>query len=39
MPSLALAVQGVILNFASLFSKRVFEHARLLTLQRHLAGM
>jgi len=37
MPSLPLAVQGVILNFASLFSKRVFEHARLLRVGAILA--
>jgi hypothetical protein len=30
MVSLPLAVQSVLLSFAPLFSKRVFEHARLL---------
>jgi len=37
MASLPLAVQSVILSFAPLFSKRVFEHARLLIVGAILA--
>ena len=37
MASLPLAVQSVILSFAPLFSKRVFEHARLLMVGAILA--